>query len=316
MHICIRLATLYCIMTCLLSLQLCQTLRRESVYFPAQVTLRQLTATASSSSHHKLPRLYLPADLRPSAVLDLSEEDSNYIKNVMRLRDGEAFRVFNEREGEFLAQVSLASRQQRRSSVTVRATVGDQIRPIDTKQESGKVSLDLLFAPIKKDRVKLLVEKATELGVDRLQPVLTQNTNYDLEGSSTMETLRKVIIQSVEQSERLTVPELLPPLTLQEVLSLGSDGHGPILACTERRRDQPSLLSALLDGSEQVERVRLLVGPEGGFTTEEMVQLQAAGPAVRCVSLGENILRAETAAICGLSIARAVVDKAMASSSY
>eukprot|EP01039_Chlorochromonas_danica_P001121 gene1121-1225_t len=290
------------------------------MHFCARVNSRHLaTSTGSTSSslpsHHKLPRLYLPADLRPSTVLALSEEDSNYIKNVMRLRDGESFRVFNEREGEFLAQVSLASRQ-RRSSITVRATVGDQIRSIDANAESRKVSLDLLFAPIKKDRVKVLIEKATELGVDRLQPVLTQNTNYDLEGSSTMETLRKVIIQSVEQSERLTVPVLLPPVTLQEVFSLGSDGHGSILACTERRRDQPSLLSALLDGSERVERVRLLVGPEGGFSSEEMLQLQAAGPAVRCVSLGENILRAETAAICGLSIARAVVDQAMASSSH
>ncbi|RYG95305.1 RsmE family RNA methyltransferase, partial [archaeon] len=147
-----------------------------------------------------LSRIYIPSKLSVDQEVKFSDEDVNYVRNVMRMNTGESLRVFNEQDGEFLAQISVIKE---RRFIKVFAKVVSLLRkPV----YSNKPEVCLVFAPIKRDRMKIMVEKATELGISILQPVITQNTNHDLDKA---ESLQKVIMQSVEQSERLVPPLLL-----------------------------------------------------------------------------------------------------------
>jgi len=176
-------------------------------------------------------------------------------------------------------------------------------------------AVHLFFAPIKKQRVKLLLEKATELGVSRLSPVITQNTNEkwaaaaddDEDGGS----FGRILVESAEQCERLSVPILAAPTPLSSLLSSFPQSHPPqthLLVCRERCADATPLLSSLGGaaggGVAALPPVCLLVGPEGGFTDNELRDM-ASRPFVRFVSLGENVLRAETAALAALAITTA-----------
>lgn len=276
-------------------------LRRCSV--PRDSTLM---ATAPRDQHHKLPRLYLPADLRAGQLVDVDDENTNYIKNVMRLRDGEQLRIFNERHGEYLCSVSMT---QHKRQVAIQASILEQIRP---PLSAPAVQLCLLFAPIKRDRLKLLVEKATELGVHRLMPVRTQHTNHDMGSALDQDSLHRVMMQSVEQCERLSLPVIEDVLPFEELIAQLKDKEGMfrdslILVCRERSHEGAApLLTVMKDVCwDHIRKIFLCVGPEGGFADAEFDQL---APHVIFVSLGEQVLRAETAALAALAIVAACID--------
>jgi len=172
----------------------------------------------------------------------------------------------------------------------------------------------LYFAPLKKQRVKLLLEKATELGVDHLFPVQTQNTNERwATGGEEAAGLARVLVESAEQCERLSVPSLEKITSLADLLQAFPTSHpqSRLLVCRERSPESPPLLGAALEVSVANPAAArcLLVGPEGGFTAEEL-QTLAKLDFVRFVSLGESVLRAETAAIAALAVLGATAPSA------
>lgn len=228
----------------------------------------------------KTTRVYTNQSLGEGLSLSLEGDVHHYLRNVMRVAAGQAVRIFNGRDGEFVARIEKIDKRQ------IETTLENRVR----EQRHPAHKLHLLFAPIKKERMDWIIEKAVELGATDLHPVLTQNTDMR---KINAERIEAQIIEAAEQCERMDIP------TLREIEDLGDKlerwpGEIPLLAAIERM------------GIESVPRgvdyeCGLLIGPSGGFTAEERQELVSRG-FVRPVSLGKNILRSETAVAAALAI--------------
>lgn len=203
----------------------------------------------------------------------------------MRKKLGDKVRLFNDRDGEWLASITDTGRRHCQVEIT------EQLRL--PEKEPGPT---LLFAPIKKSRLDLLVEKATELGVGRLMPVSTRRSIVD---RVNVERLRLIVIEAAEQCERLTVPDIEGLQTLERALSDWPAEHRLYIA------DESGGGRPLLQVFERERPAAFLIGPEGGFEPEELAWLDEF-PQVTRVDLGSRILRAETAAIMALACAEAL----------
>ncbi len=230
-----------------------------------------------------IPRLFLDAPLAAGATLAVSDAQARYLATVLRLGAGAELRVFNGVDGEWRAAIAAATKKG--VILTLTAMTRPQVYPPD---------LMLLFAPVKRHGTDLLVEKATELGVRVLQPVITRRTNAE---KVRTDRLRSIVIEAAEQTERLDLPEVRAPLTLAKALD-GWDESRRILFADEEGDARPLAEAAR---SVRGTPLALLTGPEGGFDPEERRLLRTL-PFVTPVSLGPRILRAETAVIAGLAL--------------
>ena len=226
-----------------------------------------------------LIRLHLPLPLSPGATLATSEAQAHYLGAVMRRRAGDRLLVFNVESGEFAASID---RLDRRSAHLV---IGER-----TRAPAPEPDCWLCFAPIRRDMTELVVEKATELGVSRLVPVLTARTQP---ARLRADRLAAIATEAAEQSERLTIPAIAEPLPLAGFLAAFPPSRRLFVAA-ERRHAAP------LSPVDPLQPHALLVGPEGGFAPEEL-DAMARHAFVSSVTLGPRILRAETAAIAGLA---------------
>lgn len=231
-------------------------------------------------------RLFLTADLAPGP-LTLCKEHSHYLANVMRVRAGDDVLLFNGRDGEWRGRLDAVGKN------AVVVAVEAQTRP-----QAPEPDLWLLAAPIKKDCVDLVAEKAAELGASALWPVFTRRTVMSRVNT---ERLSAHMREAAEQCERLTVPVVMEPTDLDKALAEW-DGARTLLFLDESGGGAP-LAQVLADVPEGP--LAVLVGPEGGFAPEERALL-ARLPFARPVGLGPRILRAETAAIAALAIVQAV----------
>lgn len=232
---------------------------------------------------YKHPRLYLNAPFEQNAVIPLQQGHVHYLKNVLRKEPGDKLRVFNGREGEWIAHIYQIGKK----SGDIKLDECFKAQPDETQARH------LYFSPIKKQRMDMLVEKSVELGVTDLHPVVM---NRSVTRKINSERVEAQIIEAAEQSERMVIPALHPLKALDEVIA-GGDNQGPLYACVERSGQTKPISSYVMDGA-----AAFLVGPEGGFDEEEKSRLFAQ-ETVKPVSLGDTILRAETAAIACLSYA-------------
>lgn len=189
--------------------------------------------------------------------------------------------MFNGRDGEWLGVILALNKK----DATIRIESNLRLQSIEKKQVS------LYFAPIKKVRLSIMIEKATEIGVSDFYPVITARTENRKLNTGRMESQ---IIEAAEQSERLSVPRLHAVQPVDRILQ--QTNSTPLFACVERA-DLPLPSISTFDFSCDA---GFLIGPEGGFTPDELRAI-AQAPHVKAISLGENILRAETAAILCLS---------------
>lgn len=229
----------------------------------------------------RLPRLFVEAPLQAASTLPLTTEQTHYLKTVLRRPDGAQLRLFNGRDGEWLGAIQYTGKKDGQ------VALDRQLQP----QSERALRLHLVFAPIKKDRMDFIIEKAVELGVTDLHPVLTQFTT--LREINDVRITRQ-IAEAAEQCERLDLPALHPLTPLKDFTSRKPSWK--TLAALERE-DAPFIGAISPVPSE----IGLIIGPEGGFSEEEralLAQNQSFAP----VSLGPQILRAETAAIFGLSV--------------
>jgi 16S rRNA (uracil1498-N3)-methyltransferase len=233
-------------------------------------------------------RLFVEADLAEATTIACNAEQSNYLRQVLRLKPGDRILVFNGRDGEWRAEILDSGKRATSLFISV------EMRP----QEGGP-DIDYLFAPLKRARLDYLVQKATEMGVARLRPVLTRRTTPE---RVNMERMRANAIEAAEQCGILRVPELHAPEKLERVVA-GWDATRRLLFCDEGSElgDPIAALRALPPGP-----VALLVGPEGGFEEVERAQLLRR-PFVTRLSLGPRILRADTAAVAALALVNAVL---------
>jgi len=233
-------------------------------------------------------RLFVNGDFAAGASIELSQQQAHYLTNVLRLRPGARLLVFNGRDGEWEALLLEVHKR------GVLLGLEHQTRP----QDDGP-DIDYLFAPLKRSRLDYMVQKATEMGVKRLRPVITQRTIAERVNTDRMIAN---VIEAAEQCGILRVPEVEPPVSLDKVLA-GWDAARKLIYCDEH--------DTTLDPVEALGRVRpgplaVLIGPEGGFSEDERRRL-VAQPFVVSVSLGPRIMRADTAAVAALALVNAVL---------
>ena len=233
-------------------------------------------------------RLFVEAGLAEGATVACTPAQANYLRNVLRMKPGAQILVFNGRDGEWRAELVEAGKR------GVALSVRDKVRP----QEGGP-DIDYLFAPLKRGRLDYLVQKATEMGVARLRPILTQRTTPE---RVNLERMRANAIEAAEQCGILRIPELHAPEKLERVIA-GWDAARTLIFCDEgsNSADPLAMLAKVRPGP-----LALLIGPEGGFTDAER-ELLSSKPYVARISLGARILRADTAAVAALALVNAAL---------
>jgi 16S rRNA (uracil1498-N3)-methyltransferase len=226
------------------------------------------------------PRLFVDRELAPGP-LRLDGPAAHYLGAVMRLGAGDPVRLFDDRTGEWLAVVSAAGKRAVDLDITERLA-----------ERESSPDLWLCAAPLKKGRVDWVAEKACELGVARLVPVVTRRTVVDRPNT---DRLRAHMIEAAEQCGRTALPEMAEPVALERLLADWPDGRHLFFA------DETGGAPALAAMRARTGPAAVLVGPEGGFETGEADAIRALPEAVG-VSLGPRILRADTAAAAIVSL--------------
>jgi 16S rRNA (uracil1498-N3)-methyltransferase len=232
-------------------------------------------------------RLYVPERLGPGSRLALTAAQAHRLGNVLRLAPGAAIAVFNGRDGEWLAEIARLSKK------------GAEVA-IERLLAPPRVEADLwlLFAPIKRSPIDLVAEKASELGVTRLCPVITERT---IVARVNLQRLEANAIEAAEQCGRTAPPVVVAPLPLRAVMA-DWDPKRRLILCDESGNAPPlAEVCAKLPAGP----VAILVGPEGGFAPRELDRLHKL-PFASPVSLGPRLLRADTAAIAALACWQAI----------
>lgn len=232
-------------------------------------------------------RLFVTATLEPGATVALDDGQSHYLLHVLRAKTGDRVLLFNGRDGEWQAEIVSAGKRGIALGLRARAT-----------SQTQTPDLWLAFAPVKKTPSDYLVQKATELGVSKLQPVFTRRT---IVTRINEERLLANAVEAAEQSGRMTVPQIGAATSLEKLLSAWPRERS-ILFCDEGGDARPLADAARAMGEGPV---AVLTGPEGGFDPAEREYLRAL-PFVTAVTLGPRILRADTAALAALSIWQSV----------
>jgi len=232
-------------------------------------------------------RLFTDAALGAGTSVALPPEQAHYLCTVMRAAVGTSVALFNGRDGEWRA--SLVETGKKKALLAVE----DLLRA-----QAPEPDLWLLFAPVKRARIDFIAEKATELGVSVLQPVFTKHTVMSRVND---DRLRSIAVEAAEQCERLSVPDVRDPISLDALLANWPEGRKLILL-DEGGGGRPvaEVLAGLAGGP-----AALLVGPEGGFAKSELDALRSLSFAVP-VGLGPRILRADTAVVAALSCYQAI----------
>lgn len=236
-------------------------------------------------------RLFVKNLLTEGASFSATPEQAHYLLHVLRLKSGEVFRVFNGRDGEFKATV--AEKGKKKAEITV----CERTRP-----QTADSDLWLCCAPIKKSHFDYLLEKATELGVSEIQPVLTQRTQiHDVNGDRAY----SICCEAAEQSERLSVPAVGNPVSLDDLIDVFPSDRA-LIVCAEWGDATP--IHKALQNSElcSFSKAAVLTGPEGGFAEEELNLIRQKAAHAFFIRLGPRILRADTAGIAALACWQAV----------
>lgn len=233
------------------------------------------------------PRLHVEAPLREGAAVPLDRAQAHYLATVLRLKSGGRILAFNGRDGEWDATIEAGKR-------AALLHVGAR-----TRLQTEAADLHYLFAPLKSARLDYMVQKAVEMGVSRLQPVLTRHGQVTRVNSARM---RANAIEAAEQCGVLTLPKIAEPIALMQALAT-RDARRYLIFCDEDAglADPVAALATVPSCAP----LAVLIGPEGGFADDERAALLALPNVVR-LSLGPRILRADTAAVAALALVQAV----------
>lgn len=227
------------------------------------------------------PRLFVEDELGEARIFTLEGNHAHYLGKVMRVREGDTIILCDNRTGEWAARVGLVDKRR------VNVTVVEHLRPREAVPD-----LWLCPALLKKDRFDLVLEKATELGTARIQPVITRRCVAD---KLNLDRARTIAIEAAEQCARTALPELAEPLKLDALLKDWPEDR--ILFFADEEGGEPAGAAFMAQSGPAA----ILIGPEGGFDDAERTTIRTH-PNARPISLGPRILRGETAAIAALSL--------------
>src|SRR5438093_1381157 len=229
-------------------------------------------------------RFFVPKDRIAGGIARLSAQEIHHLRDVLRLRPGQVVEVFDGAGRSYVGRV-----QRDDGGLSV-----GSLEPIETRAESP-IDVSLGLALIKYERFEWALEKATELGVREIVPLETRRCEVRLlqgKVEARLERWRRIVREAAKQCGRSAVPEVAAPRSLAEHLAAGLAGTA-LLLLSERS-------AAPWDGRVEARRIGVTIGPEGGWTAEEVRSAEQAG--CRIVGFGPRVLRAETAAIAALAI--------------
>ena len=229
-------------------------------------------------------RLYFSGKIQSDLTSHLTKDQMHYVKDVMRLKAGDGLSVFNT-QGEWNATIEAYEKN------------GAVVKILDktrNKDKDNEKNIWLAFSPIKQNPLNFLIQKGTELGVQRFVPILSERT---IVKEINIERIKKIIVEASEQSNRISVPEISKAESLKNFLS-GFPKNGCLIFCdiNYKKSNLKDILSKKIGGP-----VCILIGPEGDFSEKER-QLIIEKKEIYSLSLATNILRAETAAIAAVTI--------------
>ena len=227
-------------------------------------------------------RLHCNQKLSLNKLLVLNKSDSHYLKNVMRCKENDQINLFNENDGEFYSEILEIKKHE----------IILEIFKLSTNTEIIN-DISLIFSLVKKNKIDFIIQKATEMGVKKIFPILTERSSIRNINTTRMYAIAK---EASEQSNRISIPEISNLQTIQELLK-NWDKNRSILYADEILKINKNL--TILNRKNFV-KSSLLIGPEGGFSSEENDMLKTY-KFVFPISFGETILRSDTAAIVGLS---------------
>ncbi len=274
------------------------TISYAAMGFGPPAALSSLGARATAD---RMIRLFVPDALVAGASLTLPAEQAHYLVHVMRLVVGGEVHLFNGCDGEWRATLVATGKR------SAALSVGAQARPMRLPPD-----LDLIVALVKRSRLETIVEKAAELGARRVRLATTRRTNA---AHTNVARLQAIAVEAAEQTGRLDVPQVLDPEPLERLL----DDWAPprrLMFCDEAGDDPRARWGGETGRAGPAIRVladqrreapwAVLIGPEGGFDPTERERLRSL-PFVASVTLGPRILRADTAAICALTLWQAAL---------
>lgn len=247
----------------------------------------------------RLTRVHVPAALQPGAVLALPDTAARHVAQVLRLTTGDALHVFDGEGHEFEAIITAT----RRTEVEVR--IGAAVPNLT----ESPLAITLLQGVARGEKMDLILQKATELGVTRIVPLLMARSTVKLDAAGIAKRhahWQAVIASACEQCGRARLPALIPTAPMPMALTAdGATGSSDLRLLLVPDTHSPSL-PALLEShtAQSTADIRVLVGPEGGFTAEEISLAVAAG--YQHCRLGPRILRTETAGLAALAAIQAL----------
>jgi 16S rRNA (uracil1498-N3)-methyltransferase len=240
-------------------------------------------------ANYKMQRLYVSGDLAEGIPVEPSPPQAHYLLNVLRLGEGAELLLFNGRDGEWRATLALSGKKKA------------VLRPLErTRPQPPLPDLLYCFAPLKQGRLDYMVQKAVEMGVGVLQPVITQHTHVT---RVNLERMRANVVEAAQQCGILTLAEVAEPLPFERMLQAIAPGQ--LLVFCDEDADVRDPVAALHRAGDFA-GIAVLLGPEGGFSDAERQTLLRCPKLLR-ISLGPRILRADTAAVAALALVQAVL---------
>jgi 16S rRNA (uracil1498-N3)-methyltransferase len=235
----------------------------------------------------RIPRIHCAQPLHAGQCAQLDSEAANHVTRVLRLREGAPLILFDGNGGEFEARIATLGRRE----VTV------ELGAHYARDSESPLEITLVQAVSRGERMDYTIQKAVELGVSRIAPVLSARSVVSLDEERRgrrMEHWRKIIVGACEQCGRNRLPELLDVRPLDAWLDQPPEGLALVLDHRAKHR---------LGELGLAQAVTLLIGPEGGLAVEEVAAAEAAG--YGGLRLGPRVLRTETAAVAALSVLQA-----------
>ena len=227
-------------------------------------------------------RLYFSDRIQSDLVAHLKKEQTHYIKDVMRLKVGDNFSVFNT-QGEWNAAILSYEKE------------GAQIKMLNKlRDKKNEQNIWLAFTPIKQNFLNFVIQKGTELGVQKFIPILSERTMVK---NINIERVKKIIVESAEQSNRISIPEIKSLEPLKNFLS-NFPKNGCLVFC-DINCNSSDLKNIFL--KKDLGPICILIGPEGDFSENERKLINGLSQTYS-ISLAKNILRAETAAIAAVTL--------------
>ena len=237
-------------------------------------------------------RLYVEKKLSANMLIYIKNKQHHFLKNVLRIKIQDNILIFDGLTGEWLSKVISINRDNVVLQVLKK-----------TREIKSETDLWLIFAPIKLFRMNITIQKATELGISRFIPCITQNTNQP---KINIRNLKMNIIEASEQSERLSLPLIDNPTKL-ETLVENFPKDRCLIFCNENHKNLPMIYEALSNKISQYKKWAVIIGPEGGFSDEEIEKITSL-PSTISVSLGGRILRSDTATTAAIFSLQSLVE--------